>query len=122
LVKKEKGKSFPQDAHQTAGHVARCRVSVPGKAEAVTYRRMEKIPDDIGTAAMCSHGFGNMGDTSVLAWVSHGNPSTGEKVFWGEFLINAQGEDVVAGIRTPRAIQELETPCRTHIASCAKSR
>src|SRR5260370_34242544 len=77
---------------------------------AVTYRRMEKIPDDIGTAAnVQAMVFGNMGDTSGTGVGFTRNPSTGEKVFWGEFLINAQGEDVVAGISTPRAIHDLGT-------------
>src|SRR5258708_6729710 len=110
LVKKEKGKPFPQDAHQ---QLAMSRDAVFRSWQgpnAVTYRRMEKIPDDIGTAAnVQAMVFGNMGDTSGTGVGFTRNPSTGEKVFWGEFLINAQGEDVVAGIRTPRAIQELET-------------
>jgi pyruvate,orthophosphate dikinase len=110
LVKKETGKPFPQDAHQ---QLAMSRDAVFRSWQghnAVTYRRMEKIPDDIGTAAnVQAMVFGNMGDTSGTGVGFTRNPSTGEKVFWGEFLINAQGEDVVAGIRTPRAIQELET-------------
>ena len=76
---------------------------------AVTYRRMEKIPDEIGTAAnVQAMVFGNMGDTSGTGVGFTRNPSTGEKVFWGEFLMNAQGEDVVAGIRTPQPIADLE--------------
>src|SRR5216684_4474871 len=110
LVKKEKGKPFPQDAHQ---QLAMSRDAVFRSWQgpnAVTYRRMEKIPDDIGTAAnVQAMVFGNMGDTSGTGVGFTRNPSTGEKVFWGEFLINAQGEDVVAGIRTPRAISELES-------------
>src|SRR5260370_14946599 len=110
LVKKETGKPFPQDAHH---QLAMSRDAVFRSWQgpnAVTYRRMEKIPDDIGTAAnVQAMVFGNMGDTSGTGVGFTRNPSTGEKVFWGEFLINAQGEDVVAGIRTPRAIQELET-------------
>ena len=77
---------------------------------ATTYRRMEKIPDELGTAAnVQAMVFGNMGDTSGTGVGFTRDPSTGEKVFWGEFLINAQGEDVVAGIRTPQPIADLES-------------
>src|SRR6476661_8292433 len=71
---------------------------------------MEKIPDEIGTAAnVQAMVFGNMGDTSGTGVGFTRDPGTGEKVFYGEFLINAQGEDVVAGIRTPQPIEELKT-------------
>jgi pyruvate,orthophosphate dikinase len=109
LVKKESGKPFPQDAREQLS-MARDAVfrSWWGK-NAVTYRRMEKIPDEIGTAAnVQTMVFGNMGDDSGTGVGFTRNPSTGEKVFWGEFLINAQGEDVVAGIRTPQPIADLE--------------
>ncbi len=109
LVKKETGKPFPQDAREQLS-MARDAVfrSWWGK-NAVTYRRMEKIPDEIGTAAnVQTMVFGNMGDDSGTGVGFTRNPSTGEKVFWGEFLINAQGEDVVAGIRTPQPIADLE--------------
>ena len=70
--------------------------------KAIYYRKMERIPDDIGTAAnVQAMVFGNMGDTSATGVGFTRDPGTGEKVFYGEFLINAQGEDVVAGIRTP---------------------
>ena len=70
---------------------------------------MEKIPDELGTAAnVQAMVFGNMGDSSATGVGFTRDPSTGEKVFWGEFLINAQGEDVVAGIRTPHPIADLE--------------
>ena len=103
LVKKETGKPFPQDARE---QLAMSRDAVFrswwGK-NAVTYRRMEKIPDEIGTAAnVQAMVFGNLGDTSGTGVGFTRNPSTGERVFWGEFLLNAQGEDVVAGIRTAR--------------------
>jgi pyruvate,orthophosphate dikinase len=71
---------------------------------------MEKIPDDLGTAAnVQAMVFGNMGDTSGTGVGFTRNPATGEREFWGEFLINAQGEDVVAGIRTPQPIAELQS-------------
>src|SRR6202034_2702227 len=109
LVKKETGKGFPQDARE---QLAMSRDAVFrswwGK-NAVTYRRMEKIPDEVGTAAnVQAMVFGNMGDTSATGVGFTRNPSTGERVFWGEFLVNAQGEDVVAGIRTGRPISDLE--------------
>jgi pyruvate,orthophosphate dikinase len=109
LVQKETGKAFPQDAHQ---QLAMSRDAVFrswwGK-NAANYRRMEKIPDDLGTAATVqTMVFGNVGDDSGTGVGFTRDPATGEKVFWGEFLLNAQGEDVVAGIRTPHPIADLE--------------
>src|SRR5579871_4864047 len=110
LVKKETGKEFPQDAYQ---QLAMSRDAVFRSwwgPNATTYRRMEKIPDELGTAAnVQAMVFGNMGDNSGTGVGFTRNPATGEKEFWGEFLINAQGEDVVAGIRTPQSINELES-------------
>ena len=78
-------------------------------ARAIHYRKMNKIPDDLGTAVnVQAMVFGNLGDTSATGVGFTRNPSTGEKAFYGEFLMNAQGEDVVAGIRTPQPIAELE--------------
>ncbi len=109
LVKKETGKPFPQDTRQ---QLAMSRDAVFRSwwgNNAVTYRRMEKIPDELGTGATVqSMVFGNVGDDSGTGVGFTRNPATGEKVFWGEFLINAQGEDVVAGIRTPQPIADLE--------------
>ncbi len=74
------------------------------------YRKMNQIPDDLGTAVnVQAMVFGNLGETSATGVGFTRNPATGEKVFYGEFLENAQGEDVVAGIRTPHPISELET-------------
>ncbi len=109
LVRKETGKPFPQDAW-TQLAMSRDAVfrSWWGK-NAIAYRRMEKIPDELGTAAnVQAMVFGNMGDASATGVGFTRDPATGEKVFWGEFLVNAQGEDVVAGIRTPQPITELE--------------
>ncbi|MEW6619715.1 MAG: pyruvate, phosphate dikinase [bacterium] len=76
---------------------------------AVTYRKLHKIPDNLGTAVnVQAMVFGNMGETSGTGVAFTRNPSTGEKKFYGEYLTNAQGEDVVAGIRTPKPIAELE--------------
>ena len=74
------------------------------------YRKMNSIPDDLGTAVnVQAMVFGNMGDTSATGVGFTRNPATGEKIFYGEFLANAQGEDVVAGIRTPMPIENLKT-------------
>ena len=76
---------------------------------AIVYRRQYGYPHEWGTAAnICSMVFGNMGDDSGTGVAFTRDPATGENVFYGEYLINAQGEDVVAGIRTPKKIAELE--------------
>src|SRR5260221_13850992 len=76
---------------------------------AATYRRLNDIPHDLGTAVnVQAMVFGNMGDTSGPGVGFTRNPSTGAKEFYGEFLLNAQGEDVVSGVRTPVPILELE--------------
>jgi pyruvate, orthophosphate dikinase len=109
LVKKETGKEFPQDAHQQLMLSRDAVFNSWNTPKAIYYRRMEKIPDSIGTAAnVQAMVFGNMGENSGTGVGFTRNPSTGERVFYGEFLVNAQGEDVVAGIRTPQAISELE--------------
>ena len=109
LVQKQPGKPFPQDAMaQLAG--ARDAVFRSWfNDRANHYRKMNGIPDDLGTAVnVQAMVFGNLGETSATGVGFTRNPATGEKVFYGEFLENAQGEDVVAGIRTPHPISELE--------------
>jgi pyruvate, orthophosphate dikinase len=109
LVQKKTGKPFPQEAMaQLAG--ARDAVFRSWfNDRASHYRRMNQIPDDLGTAVnVQAMVFGNLGETSATGVGFTRNPATGEKAFYGEFLENAQGEDVVAGIRTPRPISELE--------------
>ena len=109
LVQKKTGKPFPQNALvQLAG--ARDAVFRSWFNErAFHYRRMNQIPDDLGTAVnVQAMVFGNLGETSATGVGFTRNPATGEKVFYGEFLENAQGEDVVAGIRTPHPISDLE--------------
>jgi pyruvate, orthophosphate dikinase len=109
VVKKETGKEFPQDAHQQLMLSRDAVFDSWNTPKAIYYRRMEKIPDSIGTAAnVQAMVFGNMGENSGTGVGFTRNPSTGERVFYGEFLVNAQGEDVVAGIRTPQPIAELE--------------
>ncbi len=109
LVQKETKKPFPQDAQQ---QLVMARDAVFGSwwnPKAAYYRKMEKIPDEIGTAAnIQAMVFGNMGDDSATGVGFTRNPLTGEKEFWGEFLVNAQGEDVVAGIRTPEPMSDLK--------------
>ncbi len=109
VAQKHTGHAFPQDPRvQLAG--ARDAVFRSWmNPRAVTYRKLNDIPHDIGTAVnVQSMVFGNMGETSATGVGFTRNPSTGEKHFYGEFLQNAQGEDVVAGIRTPNPIVELE--------------
>ncbi|MBV9300502.1 MAG: pyruvate, phosphate dikinase, partial [Acidobacteriaceae bacterium] len=109
LLKKETGKDFPQDPQEQLILARDAVFNSWNTPKAVYYRRMENIPDSIGTAAnVQAMVFGNMGEHSGTGVGFTRNPSTGERVFYGEFLVNAQGEDVVAGIRTPQPIAELE--------------
>ncbi len=109
LVKKETKKEFPQDAHQQLAMSRDAVFRSWWNPKASYYRKMEKIPDEIGTAAnVQAMVFGNLGDTSATGVGFTRDPATGEKIFYGEFLVNAQGEDVVAGIRTPQPIHDLE--------------
>jgi pyruvate,orthophosphate dikinase len=106
-VEQHAGEPFPQDVSEqlwgAIGAVFRSWMS----ARAVTYRRLNKIPEDWGTAVnVQAMVFGNRGDTSATGVAFTRNPSTGAKELYGEFLVNAQGEDVVAGIRTPQNITE----------------
>ena len=106
-IKAVLGKEFPDDAkEQLMGGIKAVFKSWNGK-KAVSYRRIEGIPDDWGTAVnVQSMVFGNMGDTSATGVAFTRNPATGENLFYGEWLINAQGEDVVAGIRTPNPLND----------------
>src|ERR1700728_1838577 len=106
-VEEETGKPFPQDPHaQLWGAIGAVFGSWMNQ-RAITYRRLHNIPESWGTAVnVQAMVFGNMGETSATAVAFTRNPSTGEKKLYGEFLINAQGEDVVAGIRTPQEITE----------------
>ncbi len=109
LVKKHSGRDFPQDAYLQL-QMARDAVFRSWFNErAYHYRRMNNISDDLGTAAnVQAMVFGNLGETSGTGVGFTRNPATGVKAFYGEFLMNAQGEDVVAGIRTPVPISELK--------------
>jgi len=109
LVQKETKKPFPQDAHVQLAMSRDAVFRSWWNPKASYYRKMEKIPDEIGTAAnVQAMVFGNLGDTSATGVGFTRDPATGEKIFYGEFLVNAQGEDVVAGIRTPQPIHDLE--------------
>ena len=108
VVKKALGKPFPDDPmEQLWGAIDAVFLSWFGK-RAVAYRRIEKLPDDWGTAVnVQTMVFGNMGDDCATGVAFTRNPATGDNTFYGEWLINAQGEDVVAGTRTPFAINEV---------------
>ncbi len=110
LIQKKTGQPFPQDAHQQLTMARDAVFRSWWNPRAAHYRKMNKIADDLGTAVnVQAMVFGNLGETSATGVGFTRNPATGEKEFYGEFLINAQGEDVVAGIRTPKPIQELRT-------------
>jgi len=109
LVKKKSGNEFPQDPREQLKMSRDAVFRSWWNDKAIYYRKMEKIPDNIGTAAnVQAMVYGNLGDTSGTGVGFTRDPGNGDKVFYGEFLINAQGEDVVAGIRTPSPIAELE--------------
>jgi len=101
------GKPFPEDpTEQLWGSIGAVFSSWMGK-RAIEYRRIEKIPDEWGTAVnVQAMVFGNMGDTSATGVAFTRNPGNGENKFYGEYLVNAQGEDVVAGIRTPAPVND----------------
>jgi pyruvate, orthophosphate dikinase len=108
IVREHYKKDFPTDA-LTQLYMARDAVfNSWNNPRAITYRRLNKIADDLGTAVnVQAMVFGNIGDDSATGVGFTRNPSTGDKEFYGEYLINAQGEDVVAGVRTPNPITDL---------------
>ncbi|RUW76287.1 pyruvate, phosphate dikinase [Mesorhizobium sp. M2A.F.Ca.ET.067.02.1.1] len=106
-VEEELGKPFPQDPHEQLWGAIGAVFSSWMNSRAITYRRLHDIPESWGTAVnVQAMVFGNMGDTSATGVAFTRNPSTGDRQLYGEFLVNAQGEDVVAGIRTPQNITE----------------
>ena len=106
-LKEEHGEPFPQDPEQQLWGAIGAVFGSWMNQRAITYRRLHHIPESWGTAvSVQAMVFGNMGETSATGVAFTRNPSTGEKRLYGEFLINAQGEDVVAGIRTPQEITE----------------
>src|SRR5262249_26288488 len=109
VVKNKARREFPQDPHEQLKMARDAVFRSWMNARAIEYRRIYDIPDSIGTAVNVQMMvFGNTGDRSGTGVGFTRNPATGQKEFYGEFLINAQGEDVVAGIRTPQPIRELE--------------
>lgn len=109
LAEKETGEAFPDDARDQLKASIGAVFSSWDTSRAKKYREIHNIPNDLGTAVnVQSMVFGNTGENSGTGVAFTRNPSTGEKKFFGDFLMNAQGEDVVAGIRTPREIAELE--------------
>ncbi len=105
------GKPFPQDVHEQLWGAIGAVFQSWMSARAITYRKLHNIPEDWGTAVnVQAMVFGNLGETSATGVAFTRNPSTGEKALYGEFLVNAQGEDVVAGIRTPQNITENGAP------------
>ena len=104
-VEQEIGRPFPQDVHEQLWGAIQAVFDSWMNPRANTYRALHDIPESWGTAVnVQSMVFGNMGDDCATGVAFTRNPSTGEKLFYGEFLVNAQGEDVVAGIRTPQPI------------------
>ncbi|MBZ4686810.1 MAG: pyruvate, phosphate dikinase [Clostridiales bacterium] len=108
LVKRETRKEFPQEPVEQLTMAVRAVFDSWNNQRARVYRRINKIPDDMGTAVnIQAMVFGNMGNDSGTGVAFTRNPSTGTRGVYGEYLINAQGEDVVAGIRTPQPIKKL---------------
>jgi pyruvate,orthophosphate dikinase len=109
LIKKEKGLDFPQDPKLQLKMAIDAVFNSWNNKRAITYRKINKIPDDLGTAVNIQEMvFGNMGNNSGTGVGFTRNPSTGKKEYYGEYLLNAQGEDVVAGIRTPNPLSNLK--------------
>ncbi|EUC01237.1 pyruvate, phosphate dikinase [Rhizobium sp. CF080] len=107
MIEEELGSSFPQDPHVQLWGAIRAVFSSWMNPRAMTYRTLHRIPEEWGTAVnVQTMVFGNLGSSSATGVAFTRNPSTGEKALYGEFLVNAQGEDVVAGIRTPQSITE----------------
>ncbi|MCJ7666129.1 MAG: pyruvate, phosphate dikinase, partial [Actinobacteria bacterium] len=109
IIKDAKGKSFPEDPREQLRMSIDAVFGSWNNKRATAYRNLHDIPHNIGTAVnVQTMVFGNMGQTSGTGVAFTRNPSTGEDLLYGEYLINAQGEDVVAGIRTPQPIAKLE--------------
>jgi pyruvate, orthophosphate dikinase len=109
IIRNETGSDFPSDPYQQLEEAIKAVFRSWNGDRAKAYRRREKIPDDLGTAVnVVTMVFGNMGEDSGTGVAFTRNPATGEKKLFGDYLANAQGEDVVAGIRTPKHIDELK--------------
>ncbi len=109
LIKREKGVDFPEDPYEQLWGAVNAVFKSWNNRRAIEYRRINDIPHEWGTAVnVQSMVFGNIGPDSGTGVAFTRNPATGEDVFYGEYLLNAQGEDVVAGIRTPQPINEVQ--------------
>ncbi|MCX7832173.1 MAG: pyruvate, phosphate dikinase [Actinobacteria bacterium] len=109
IVREETGEEFPTDPWDQLRKAVEAVFNSWNNPRAQVYRRINKISDDLGTAVnVQAMVFGNMGNDSATGVCFTRNPSTGEKELFGEYLVNAQGEDVVAGIRTPQPIQKMK--------------
>ncbi len=109
IIRESKGKDFPQDPREQLKMSIDAVFGSWNNKRAISYRNLHDIPHDIGTAASVqAMVFGNMGENSGTGVAFTRDPSTGEDKFYGEYLMNAQGEDVVAGIRTPQHISKLQ--------------
>ena len=109
LIEKETGRPFPQEPMEQLFMAIYAVFNSWNNDRAIVYRKINKIPDDLGTAVNVQvMVFGNLGDDCGTGVAFTRNPSTGERKLYGEYLINAQGEDVVAGIRTPQSIEKLQ--------------
>ena len=107
IVREETGEPFPQDPMEQLWGAIRAVFESWNTGRAITYRKLNRIPDEWGTGVnVQSMVFGNMGDDCGTGVAFTRDPATGERLFYGEYLINAQGEDVVAGIRTPQPITQ----------------
>jgi pyruvate, orthophosphate dikinase len=121
IVKKESGKDFPTDPKQQLWGAIRAVFESWNNHRAIVYRRMHDIPDTWGTAVnIQAMVFGNLGDTSATGVAFTRDPSTGERKLYGEWLPNAQGEDVVAGIRTPQPLWGKEDSLEAKMPSAFK--
>jgi pyruvate,orthophosphate dikinase len=110
LIQKETGSDFPQDVNEQLRLAIDAVFKSWNNPRAITYRRLNHIPDDLGTAVNVQlMVFGNIGEKSATGVGFTRDPGTGKKTMYGEYLLNAQGEDVVAGVRTPSPIQKLES-------------
>jgi pyruvate,orthophosphate dikinase len=107
LIKKQTGQEFPQDVHEQLKSAVTAVFRSWHNERAVFYRKLNGISESLGTGVVIqAMVFGNLGDDSATGVTFTRNPSTGENVMFGEFLLNAQGEDVVAGIRTPETLEQ----------------
>jgi pyruvate,orthophosphate dikinase len=109
IIRRSTGNEFPQDVHEQLELSVKAVFDSWFSRRAIDYRRYNKLPDEWGTAVnICTMVFGNMGDDSGTGVAFTREPNTGDKELFGEYLVNAQGEDVVAGIRTPVPISDLD--------------